>query len=104
MKMHRSKKIKPFFIRHHFVILTSIFLLLTLVFYAFALKNPLFSQKQVAGSNDQPSQCTNGMCKRTQTKEGGFCGGIAGIICNDGFRCLLDGPYPDAGGQCIKNT
>lgn len=32
----------------------------------------------------------------------GFCGGIAGIPCPSGYRCLLDGDYPDAGGKCQK--
>ncbi|MBW2735005.1 MAG: hypothetical protein JRH20_21705 [Deltaproteobacteria bacterium] len=30
-----------------------------------------------------------------------FCGGIIGIPCSDGFKCILDGDYPDAGGQCM---
>ncbi len=30
-----------------------------------------------------------------------FCGGIAGIACPDGFKCQLDGNYPDAGGKCV---
>lgn len=34
--------------------------------------------------------------------EGSFCGGIAGIPCPSGYRCLLDGDYPDAGGKCQK--
>ena len=32
-----------------------------------------------------------------------FCGGIAGIICPEGYDCNYDGDYPDAGGTCIKN-
>lgn len=31
-----------------------------------------------------------------------FCGGIAGILCPEGYRCQLDGNYPDAGGTCQK--
>ncbi len=34
--------------------------------------------------------------------EGGFCGGIAGILCGVGLECKLDGDYPDAGGVCVK--
>jgi hypothetical protein len=34
--------------------------------------------------------------------EGKFCGGIAGIACPGGFKCVLDGTYPDAGGKCQK--
>lgn len=36
--------------------------------------------------------------------EGKFCGGIAGIQCPEGFTCVLDGNYPDAGGKCTKIT
>ena len=31
-----------------------------------------------------------------------FCGGIAGVECPAGYRCKLDGNYPDAGGICVK--
>lgn len=31
-----------------------------------------------------------------------FCGGIAGIMCDDGLSCKMDGTYPDAGGVCIE--
>jgi hypothetical protein len=34
--------------------------------------------------------------------EGQFCGGIAGIPCPVGQKCVLDGNYPDAGGKCVK--
>lgn len=38
--------------------------------------------------------------------EGKFCGGIAANLpenqCPSGYRCQLDGKYPDAGGKCIK--
>jgi hypothetical protein len=33
---------------------------------------------------------------------GKFCGGIAAFPCASGYRCKLDGTYPDAGGQCVK--
>lgn len=32
-----------------------------------------------------------------------FCGGIAGIQCDDGYKCKFYGSYPDAGGKCIKD-
>jgi len=31
-----------------------------------------------------------------------FCGGIAGVVCPEGYTCKLDGKYPDASGVCIK--
>lgn len=34
--------------------------------------------------------------------EGQFCGGIAGKVCPTGYKCQLDGSYPDAGGKCVK--
>lgn len=34
--------------------------------------------------------------------ESTFCGGIAGIACSTGYKCILDGQYPDAGGKCQK--
>lgn len=34
--------------------------------------------------------------------EGQFCGGIAGVACPQGYKCQLDGNYPDAGGKCVK--
>ncbi|GEM_PF-5557882 len=37
-----------------------------------------------------------------QNTEGQFCGGIAGKICPEGYKCQLDGSYPDAGGKCVK--
>lgn len=37
-----------------------------------------------------------------QPNEGEFCGGIAGIPCSSGYKCVLDGNYPDAGGKCVK--
>ena len=32
-----------------------------------------------------------------------FCGGFAGVSCPAGYKCQLDGKYPDAGGVCVKN-
>ncbi|MDO8460977.1 MAG: hypothetical protein Q7S38_00895 [bacterium] len=34
--------------------------------------------------------------------EGKFCGGLGGIQCPKGYKCQLDGTYPDAGGKCVK--
>jgi hypothetical protein len=36
-------------------------------------------------------------------EENKFCGGIAGLICLDGYTCKLDSTLPDSGGKCIKN-
>lgn len=33
--------------------------------------------------------------------EGEFCGGIAGISCEEGLVCQYEGDYPDAGGTCV---
>jgi len=51
--------------------------------------------------NKKPSANTTPPAE-TFAKEGGFCGGIAGIRCAEGFGCKLDGIYPDAGGLCVK--
>ena len=39
---------------------------------------------------------------RDRAGVGEFCGGIAGILCEDGLTCDYDGSYPDAGGTCIR--
>lgn len=36
-----------------------------------------------------------------QEPEGSFCGGFAGVPCDPGYKCQLDGNYPDAGGICV---
>jgi hypothetical protein len=33
-----------------------------------------------------------------------FCGGIAGVKCSKGYRCQMDGQYPDAGGTCVRDS
>lgn len=38
-----------------------------------------------------------------QSFEGQFCGGIAAIACPEGYECILDSNYPDAGGKCTKS-
>lgn len=42
---------------------------------------------------------TNSEVESSNTTQ--FCGGIAGITCAEGYRCALDGTYPDAGGTCV---
>ncbi|MFO0602492.1 MAG: hypothetical protein U0324_04920 [Polyangiales bacterium] len=44
------------------------------------------------------------VCGRPTAGEGELCGGIAGIPCADGLRCVLQGTYPDAAGVCRGNT
>jgi len=36
-------------------------------------------------------------------QEGEMCGGIAGFVCEPGLTCMLEGPYPDASGTCVKS-
>lgn len=49
----------------------------------------------------QPN-CEFAPCPDESVSEQAFCGGIAGIECNEGYTCQLDGDYPDAGGTCTK--
>ncbi|KAL2943689.1 Trypsin inhibitor 2 [Bienertia sinuspersici] len=39
---------------------------------------------------------TDKKCK----KSGEFCGGIAGFECCKELECILEGDFPDAGGEC----
>jgi len=50
------------------------------------------------------SKLGDGECKEDCSKEGEFCGGIAGFACCEGLTCKLKGDYPDAGGICVKPT
>lgn len=34
--------------------------------------------------------------------EGDMCAGIAGLLCQEGLICQLEGSYPDASGICVK--
>lgn len=44
---------------------------------------------------------TSDMCPpTTQTEQS--CGGIAATQCSTGYKCQLNGNYPDASGKCIK--
>ncbi|MCM2325744.1 MAG: hypothetical protein NDI94_04720 [Candidatus Woesearchaeota archaeon] len=47
--------------------------------------------------------CTLKMCidGKENVGEGKMCGGIAGIECDPGYRCVMDGNYPDAAGKCV---
>ncbi len=44
----------------------------------------------------------SGIADKNLAKEGEFCGGYAGILCEPGLGCILDSNYPDAGGRCTK--
>lgn len=35
------------------------------------------------------------------SKNDKICGGFAGIRCPTGYKCQIDGNYPDASGKCI---
>lgn len=48
------------------------------------------------GPSDQPGTCRASSSHGVGT----MCGGIAGITCDDGLTCVLDGSYPDASGTC----
>jgi hypothetical protein len=40
---------------------------------------------------------------RARAKEGQMCGGIAGIMCEEGLNCVMPGPtHPDQSGTCKK--
>lgn len=57
--------------------------------------------RQTAGESDQwKGHWEQGTCDAT----GQFCGGIGGLPCPDGFVCVLEGDYPDAGGSCQPTT
>lgn len=56
------------------------------------------------GENSKYSSCdTNTTSPSDQNPQGTFCGGFAGKPCAAGYKCQLDGNYPDAGGKCTKN-
>lgn len=52
--------------------------------------------REIAGtSGEYKGHWEQGKCPK-------MCGGIAGIPCEDGYKCILDGDYADAGGVCEK--
>jgi Pacifastin inhibitor (LCMII) len=55
--------------------------------------------REMAGTDDEwKGQWEAGACDAS----GQFCGGMEGIPCPDGFGCVPDGAYPDAGGACQR--
>ena len=60
------------------------------------------NQPDSNGECDSLDPCANGgVCVIDGAGLGEFCGGIAGILCEDGLECELYGSYPDAGGECV---
>jgi hypothetical protein len=57
------------------------------------------SPKDQASSASSSSVAPTG---RPKAGEGEFCGGLAGIQCEEGLTCRYDGTYPDAGGTCVR--
>lgn len=63
----------------------------------------------VVAAKDESEQVVNQIAssfeflnQESQSSEGKMCGGIAGIICPEGYTCVLNGNYPDASGKCTK--
>ncbi len=46
------------------------------------------------------ASCTLKFCADNEF-EGKMCGGIQGLDCDPGYKCFLDGDYPDASGKCV---
>jgi hypothetical protein len=42
--------------------------------------------------------------KLRSSKTAGICGGIAGLPCPSGYRCMITEKYPDASGTCVSTT
>ena len=71
------------------------------------------------GENGNPSGCEKVLTlllptfkflnqnQDSKNAEGKFCGGIAANLpenqCPSGYKCKIDGNYPDAGGKCVEN-
>ncbi|KMS98437.1 hypothetical protein BVRB_4g091350 [Beta vulgaris subsp. vulgaris] len=47
-------------------------------------------------NNSAPAIAVDDTCKTG----GEFCGGIVGFQCCEGLDCILEGDFPDAGGEC----
>lgn len=52
--------------------------------------------------SDSPTTTTTLYAIKPKAQKGEFCGGIAGVMCEAGLQCRLDGSYPDAGGVCVE--
>ena len=60
-------------------------------------------QKFVQTLSEEEQKLLEAPSDKDADSEGKFCGGIAGLPCPGGYRCKLDGNYPDAGGVCQKS-
>lgn len=69
--------------------------LISLLLTAFFIYQNQLLQKQL-------NQVINAQAVSSTSPEGSFCGGIAGTPCPSGYRCALNGKYPDAGGKCQR--
>ncbi|HUW22351.1 MAG TPA: hypothetical protein VMW41_06845 [Candidatus Bathyarchaeia archaeon] len=66
-------------------------------------------RKQPDGSqNLSPAPVSETSESESKQAEGKFCGGIAANLpefqCPTGYRCQLEGNYPDVGGKCVSIT
>lgn len=66
-------------------------------------------EKQAGGNcgwtrTEEFTKCLESYTNNSQdsSPQAHFCGGIAGISCPEGYKCKLEGNYPDAGGVCVK--
>lgn len=85
-------------------------LLLLALCVALAACVPLSSTDGASPAPNVTVECANNLTYSTtgecvpSAPANPFCGGIAGRPCPQGFTCVLDGNYPDAGGTCIKEN
>ena len=59
------------------------------------------SPSSTSSSPSSTSVSSSTSSARPRAGRGEFCGGIAGIMCEEGLTCDYEGAYPDAGGVCI---
>lgn len=74
---------------------------------ASSINQKCYSQKQTYGNKCQANVAGAkilyiGECKDENVFNEKMCGGIAGIKCENGYKCILDSNYADASGKCVK--
>jgi len=91
MRIKRSKDFKEWKIEHNKVLFYIIlFLIVILLFIVFQIRHL---------NKEKASEINNA----TDNNENKMCGGIAGIICPEGYTCDMQGKtYPDASGICVE--